>query len=103
MHVDMVNWASDILEEGFEWHVEVCLLETIFNPKKESVKKHKNLISSLLFVVMVVLKEIYQASQQVNLWQVKESVVHKDSVVIKFDKFVRIFLSNLLTNEEQIS
>ena len=77
------------------------MLETIFNPKKESVKKHKNLISSLLFVVMVVLKEIYQASQQVNLWQVKESVVHKDSAVIKFDKLVWILHSNLFTKEDK--
>ena len=79
------------------------MLETIFNPKKESVKQHKFIISSLLFVFLVLLKEIYQASQQVNLWQVKESVVHKDSAVIKFDKLVRIFLSNLFTNKDKFS
>ena len=98
----MVNWASDILEEGFEWHVEVCLLETIFDPKRRSDEQNELLIHSLLFVVLVVLEEIYQARQQVNLWQVEERIVHKDSADIKFDKLVRIFLSNLFTKEEII-
>ena len=79
------------------------MLKTIFNPRNNSVKQHRLLNCSLLFVVLLVLEEIDQASQQVNLWQIKESVVHKDSAVIKFDKLVRIFLSNLFTNKDKFS
>ena len=79
------------------------MFETIFNPKNNSVNHHILLNCSLLFVVLLVLEEIYQASQQVDLWQVKESVVHKDSAVIKFDELVWIILRNLFTNEDKFS
>ena len=79
------------------------MLETIFNPKHNSVLRHRLLNFSLLIVVLLVLEEIYQASKQVNLWQVKESVVHEDSAVIKFDKLVWILHSNLFTKEDKFS
>ena len=79
------------------------MFETIFNPKNNSVNHDKLLNCILLLVVLLVLEEIYQASQQVDLWQVKESVVHKDSAVIKFDELVWIFLRNLFTNEDKFS
>ena len=79
------------------------MLKTIFNPRNNSVKQHRLLNCSLLFVVLLVLEEIYQASKQVNLWQIKESVVHEDSAVIKFDKLVWILHSNLFTKEDKFS
>ena len=40
----------------------------------------------LLFVILVVLEEIYQAGKQVNLWKIEQCVVNINSAVIKLEE-----------------
>ena len=49
-----------------------------------------------LFVILVVLEEIYQAGKQINLWKIEECVVNIDSAVIKLEELVWIFHTNLI-------
>ena len=48
----------------------------------------------------MILEEIHQASKQVNLRQVEESVVNIDSAVIKLEELVRVLDRDLITRRQ---